>query len=388
MRGEDTRQAAIEYAWRTFASTTWPSRADATGVPIEAHNPERYGDFDDGALPAFVTWKTEVDLFPNLGGQALKWHSPDTAQTCKQSRARGMPVSATLQVDQSPLVDQEGEYVYYSIHFNQSFYGYIFDSAYHDARNWPAHGLNFPSGSPNQEPPAMTKFSWRDVTALSEEEQAPFFVIDGSIYDPASCAEFRKQCDCVPSQLALVGAHITTKLAGYQQWIWATFGHRGNLNTWDGEAPSFQAEPSEANPAAHPAYSYRPATTLIADPLPVNVVRIVPIPEAIQAENAYVAATFTKDTIWENYELTALQYPRDENRPAKDSIHGTGCDLLADGTITPSAASGDFDPPCGVSNVTMETYMPQSSCASCHAGAAAQRADYSYIVANNAALAQ
>lgn len=397
--GEGEPGIVAEYAWQAFVAMTWPAAAENPGVPLQPDNLAEYGVYPPGVLPKFMTWKRDVDLFPNLGGESLAWNAPPSASSCGEIPDPGFVVDRVAKGDDldigtivqagslSPLIDQESRYVYYSVHYDQTFYDYIHANGYYDMKNWPAEGLSFPAGQPGSPPSTMTKFSWRDVRGLPPEATENFFVQEGHVLDPASCGAGRQNCDCEPATFALVGAHLVTKLEGYSQWIWATFEHHGNLDSWKGQPPSFQSTPPAPNPSSHPAFNYQPTTFPLPDPEPVNVVRVVPVPSYAEAANLLFSSTVAAGTIWENYFLSAMQYPRNERALPEPNILGVGCRLQPDQSFTANLAGGDFFPACQVANPTMETYIPNSSCSSCHESARQTRADYSFSTAFNAALA-
>lgn len=251
----------------------------------------------------------------------------------------------------APLVDQNGNLVWYEVKVNDVYYDYVVKNKYYDSRYQPKSGIEFPAGS-NDGPgigAIRVKAAWMEVPNKADESR--FYMTTALTYD-------EKSGRCEAKRMGLVGLHVVQKTETFPRWVWATFEHVDNAPTQeeisDGSAAkkkwNFYDPKSNAVPNQKPV---APFTT------PVQVVRVLPV--STNTDNANVAfraamQSLRADNVWQNYMLVAAQW---------------------DG---PEFSSTNFQP-VFAANTTMETYLqdpiddPNSphGCMNCHNAFAASK---------------
>jgi len=116
-------------------------------------------------------------------------------------------------------------------------------------------------------------------------------------------------------------------------------------------------------------YSYAPDKIEPPQPLkpqpPVNVSRVTPV----QSDSIPVTRRYQQllnGTVWQNYELTGVQFPVNpmQNDQPQGNLKGNGQCYVAgtDHDTLPAFQLND----CYLANVTMETFVQSTSCATCH----------------------
>ena len=183
--------------------------------------------------------------------------------------------------------------------------------------------------------------------------------------------------ECATETVGLIGLHIAHKTEQFPEWVWATFEHVDNTPECKFSGGVFQTCEPQYDP--HRNYSFTKNGCSLADcPLnqkpsstddrtPVQVMRIVPLPEPVKQLNAKIHSTPpVKGTVWENYMLIDGQWPSvvgspeaGQPKPAAlaNSVMETyfqgetpltqtsscmGCHYLATGNPDSSAVSSDF----------------------------------------------
>ena len=128
------------------------------------------------------------------------------------------------------LIDQKGQWVYYTSSINKIFYDFVVKGGYYTQKgiqDAPA-AITYPNGA------LETKSSWRIAsikggpTYIPDAERS-YFTVDGAqicqAFDAKGCTSF------VTAKMALVGLHLAGVVKGHPEMIWATFEH--NLNAPD-----------------------------------------------------------------------------------------------------------------------------------------------------------
>lgn len=415
------------FAWQNFIALMWPAEPGSHGVPYRPEDPSVFGDYSDGRVPVWMTWKQSYDLFPGPGHEPVSWDAPNGApDVCRNLdpepgdhvfvRASKFDTVAD-EVNQAfggPLPDQTGLFTRYEVRMNRAEYDFVRDNGYYDKANWPTgSSIYLPASTADAVGSIEVKAAWRDLSRVPGEYHHRFFTTTALAVDPATCtgpdeAGQPTDCDCSEIEVGLVGFHVAHKTEEFPQWVWATFEQADNLGDdavtptppemipsyYDPEAYRKHPDVPRVNPAAHPGASREPAEGDY-DPTPINVVRLGQIPTTPTTSSGRDVSTVAlnelyrtgvlADSVWQHYFLVGSQWstlPAAPYENAQPSISPPdfGCE---DGAA-PLAGGMPF-PQCLLANVTMETYHQYDSCQNCHQGAQRAGADFSWILASRAA---
>jgi len=213
------------------------------------------------------------------------------------------------------------------------------------------------------------KAAWRE---LKDPEvaaaKARYYVIKARVQNPLN------NNVCEDRNMALVGFHIVQKTPLRPQWVWSSFEHVDNVpdpkEPHAGVSFSYNSNmpPQTLDPAA-------PTLTLsnppIADPSPVQVVRVLPIftPNTKDTNQRYQTALV--GSVWANYQLVVTQWPTKTLDPSVTPPD----DIPGDPFPAPTGS------PTSVGNTTMETYFQDSSsCMDCHDQARQIKTDFVWFI--------
>lgn len=381
--GSPSRADWLNLGWDTFVALSWP--AQSKGQPGQPNRKVSITDPQSASGPSvWSTYLAKEQTFLPKAADPGSWTKPTSVPATQD----GLPIldgfsktgpDADGEFDEAfsdaPLIDMQKNFVLYEIRLNQAEFTYVDVNQYYDADKqkasfktvsisfvgFPKTGLDITDPTtkkPVKLPPwaqqgaLEVKASWRILTGADDPtryytQKSYYQTPDGKVQGPAT--------------LGLVGLHILrlTPTTG-STWYWATFEQVDNLGE-SGHAASFSS-PNPPLPNAG-GYSYEPAAIeagkpLPADPTPVNVKRVYPIPADVQAANsAYQAAL--KGTVWQYYQLIDVQNPVPAGTPGAAPVP----------LNTTAFANTDH-----LANATMETYEqlqggmgpgPQS-CVNCH----------------------
>jgi len=202
-----------------------------------------------GKAPVLATWPGDQALFP-ASGDAQPWQTGEHRMRARQLRkGRGMPGLHPVDADQveeaaalTPLVDQRGRWLHFSVLVNQDEYEYIRCCELYrgGCYNQRMSGIDLPSSS------LELKLAWRVIetcdlpdspSPCTPEDASRFLTAPGEV-QPYSA---KLQDTPVKATLGLVGMHIVQKTPQNPGFLWATFEHRDN-------APDCPASGSPAQP--------------------------------------------------------------------------------------------------------------------------------------------
>jgi hypothetical protein len=325
-------------AWDTFIALNWPvpEQIVQRGVPDRQNI---IGGFvtsgGEGGKPkvsptgptVWETYKDTADIFlnppvkpaPFNAGESippsckpLAIASPQAARRTLWQNAKVSDVLRDFEqaFTMAPLIDQNGEKVWYEIKVNQAYYDYVVNNGFYDSRKQKGKVISFPASSndTDTEGAVKVKAAWKIIGVAGSkqpDDTKKFYTTDALIFDPQT-----KQCS--KQTVGLVGLHVTMKTKQLPQWMWATFEHVDN-------APDVQD--GKAAPVAGKQYNfYNPSCT--ACPLntppsktqpntPTQVGRLIPVASTSVAPNAsYQAAlkSLRADNVWQNYMLVDAQW--------------------------------------------------------------------------------
>jgi hypothetical protein len=396
------------FAWQSFIASNWPVAKGTRGVPDSI----RAIGATDAGMPVPVLWMTSKgisDVFLPKGAPPNgNWQTQVPIAACQSvpgydsatSYVLGMisktsPVAYT-ELNQAPfpgskqvvgpVIDQLGNYVRYDIRMSQSEFGYFMNFQYYNAANQIAAVTSNPITF--KAPPTSGQESYLNLPPYARygaiEYKASWRLLDPSVdavsrYFTTMAFIVNPDGKCEGPQLVgLTGLHILRLTPSTPTtWFWSTFEQVDNLTVPnppplrpDGKplTPSFGDGKTRVT-----GYSYTPAIITPGAPLPrqppVGVSRVTPIQDtSIPVTNSY--QQLLKGTRWENYQLIGVQFPVNalKNGEPQGDANGTGhCFVAGNNHDTmPKFQLND----CYLANVSMETYVQSTSCATCHSYAA------------------
>lgn len=258
-----------------------------------------------------------------------------------------------------PLIDQNGEFVYYEIMIDPNETGYLCQNNLYNINGQVAFSaaggkVVMPSGIDTTDWSGSfeLKIAWK-VLKPGVDDPSRFFTQDAYIKDEdANNKEITRKV-----KVGLVGLHIGHKSKSSPQWIWSTFEQIDNL---------------DVDPVAHPGLSPSftnpncPICTPNVLPVAINGVyprtpvqawRAIPIPGDKVALNAQVqAAMKAMGSVWQYYQLIDTQWPTSPGTPPSP------WNSLPNGVVNKPGGNAT---PVFLTNITMETYFQGPTAAAC-----------------------
>ena len=384
-----------QFSWRSFIALSWPADPMMPGVPLAPNNPNTFMTAPAGAPTVWESYASSYRLFgsgatmpPEFGtgpadGSPCGISAKSLRMVAKGTDVANDVVGEVNEAFSHPLIDQNLNYVFAEVRFNDIYYDFVSTNGYYLKKN--LFGAPQPLRMPQSDPSTgkigaiMIKAAWRQMTV--DDDISRYHVISATIVDPDT-----KDCSIV--RMGLVGLHIAQKTDLFPEWIWSSFEQVDNVKL--GPEPSADAKISFNNgrgtPATPKGWANRPNLVPPLEPkakrVATQVTRLNPIPttpegkSTVDQNSAY--ASLLAGTPWEHYQLVITQWPDDA---------GTFV-LPQDGGIYPRDSGGAF-PVNGATNTAMETYFQSqedaagsggNSCMSCHYTAGTS--DFSWILFN------
>lgn len=409
------------YSWQMFLALNWPVDPAWPGTSAAAGEPDRTAGLSSFGVPTSgepmtdaTVWQSFMPapgVFKTGGATPDPWGRTGTPPagctalgTSGGGHVRSLNVVAkaavhpvhgfnlstgteavisdeTLEATGNPLVDQDGNVVFFERLMGKAEYDYIVSNGLFDASNQEsvvnsAIGLVLPSGQlpakglTKPQPQAdlgafELKAAWRTLTHRPE-------LWDRYLTTTAYLTHPDGACD--EAVVGLVGLHIIHKTDSLPSFVWTTFEHVDNVPD-GGSAPgagySFNNGTNSPAPNVPPVCTGTGSGRTCDETTPVQVTRLVPTPQQLKTVNGDMQSFFATQTggqsVFQYYKLVNVLWPSSPNRtnPA-----GPGAKVpLSYGSFT-SAANAP------VANTTMETYVqygigspPNPSCNACHEGA-------------------
>ncbi len=396
-----------DFAWQSFVAANWPIANGVRGIPDENR---KIGASDLAGMPVPVVWMTSkgtkdvflpkgADPSPNWQTQvrvpacdSVPGYNPGSsyviAQVSKTSpQAYGAINQAAFPGSQQvigPLIDQAAKYVRYDIRMSQSEFQYFLHFKYYNATNQEA-AVTPPPGS-FQPPPRSGQESYLQNLPASArygtvEYKASWRLLDPKVdivsrYFTATAYIVNPDGKCFGPQLVgLTGLHILRLTSSTPAtWFWATFEQVDALtvpNPPPRRPDGRPLTPSFGNGQTFVSgYSYMPPPVDAGQPLPpprpVDVSRVTP-PQKVADDVTKVYQGLLAGTVFQNYQLVGVQFPVNPiNKDGKPEGDGKGIgQCFVAGTDHESLAKFQIND-CYLANVTMETYVQSTSCATCH----------------------
>lgn len=366
--------------WDTFIALNWPvpDPPSQRGVPDRQNVIGGFvtqGEGGTKTMPTgptvWETYKDTDDIYLNPPVRPTSFGTPERIPPACIVPARANPIAArrtlamTAKVSEVlsnfkeaftmfPLIDQNGQKVYYEVKVNRAYYDYVVNNQFYNSTMQKGKVISFPSSSDQtrDEPAIKVKAAWKLMGgpgSRQPDDPAKFYTTQALIYDP-------DKNTCVQKQVGLVGLHIVVKTKLLPQWNWSTFEHVDNApdvqsGPVSGKKYNFFSSQCAGCPLNKPPSPQRPD-------FPVQVVRMLPV--GVEAPNvAYQAAlkTLRPDNVWQNYMLVDSQWS---------------------GSRTPIGVPSQ---PKYLANTTLETYLQGAvddpvaphGCINCHGKYAAAK---------------
>jgi hypothetical protein len=382
-----TQPFVSELAWFTFIGLNWPAPADLKqrGVPDRQNVIGGYkaggGEGGGGSTmqtgpTVWETFKDSDDIFLNPPVRPRPFDAGESIPPPCLLKARANPAAARrtlvrtakasevlrgfIQATGQPLIDQNGQKVWYEVKVNRAYYDYVVNNRFYDSRYQTGANISFPSSSntTGDVPAIKVKAAWKvmgGAGSTQPDNPAQFYTTQAFVYDPGTG-------QCSVQTMGLVGLHVVMKTAQLPQWSWATFEHVNN------------APDQQPGPVAGVQYNFYnpkcpPATCPVNAPpssagstTPTQVMRVTPVSsDAPNAMFQTALKTLRADNVWQNYMLVDAQWS---------------------GTRTPLGVPSQ---PQFLANTTMETYVQGPTgtdstphgCINCH-GKFAQSTDLDF----------
>lgn len=376
------------YSWQMFFALNWPT--DANGRPAPKLNAQSFGP------PKWSWWHTSPQIFradgatptacktprqlsapkPDLSKPLFKGlgRFPAGAAAADPQRNRFLGIISAVgnvhvntdlsdiqQAFTGPLIDQNGEFVYYEIIIDPNEVDYLCANQLYNINGQVAFSaaggkVQMPSGLDDVDFSGAfeLKIAWKVLG--KNDDPSRFFSMDAYIKDEsADNSELDRQV-----KVGMVGMHIAHKSASSPQWIWSTFEQVDNLATNPVSHP--QLSPNFHNPNCEVcAVNVQPVAGSdgVYPRTPVQALRSVPIPDDKLALNAQVRAAMAKaGSVWQYYQLIDTQWPTQPDVPPADPS----------GALPAAVAnkSGGNATPVFLTNITMETYFQGGNTLGCN----------------------
>ena len=395
-----------QLAWQSFVAANWPVADGARGLP---DSKQTIGAADKKTgLSVPVVWMTSKgvnDVFlPKGAAPDSDWQSQAGVAACRSlpgynsatSYVLGMisktsPVEYT-EINQAefpgsqqvvgPLIDQAANYVRYDIRMSQSEFEYFLNYKYYNAANQIAAVTSTPITFVS--PPRSGQESYLKLPQSARygtvEYKASWRMLDPKVdivsrYFTAMAFIVNPDGKCFGPQLVgLTGLHVLRLTPSTPAtWFWATFEQVDNLSVPN--PPPLRPDGKPLTPTLGDGetyvkgYSYTPTVVAPGQPLPpqppVGVSRLTPIQDnTVAITQAY--QRLLAGTAFQNYELVGVQFPVNpmQNGQPQGKGQGAGQCYVAgtDHDTLPAFQLND----CYLANVSMETFVQSTSCATCH----------------------
>jgi hypothetical protein len=348
--------------WNTFIAVNWPAPAtiDQRGVP-DRQNVIGGLKFGTEGMPkvsptgpvVWETYKNSEDIFLNPPNKPTSFDTPQTVPALCKAAAEKNPLAAlhvlhatTQAFTSKPLIDLNGQKVWYEVRLNRAYYDYVVNNGFYNSKNQNGKKINFPSaGNTNLTAPVVKiKAAWKIMGP--GDVQSRFYVVPALINDPATKT-------CTEQTVGLVGLHVVQKTQQFQQWAWATFEHADNAPDTTGPVAGVHynfnnpsCPTAQCPPNTYPMPSGKGSPTQVVREVPINSTA-APVNAAFQT----ALKSLRSDNVWQYYMLVDSQW----------------------GPLDPPKIGTPIQPNY-LSNTTMETYLQSPTddpirphgCINCH----------------------
>jgi len=378
------------FSWETFIAINWPS--------ADGENPDSTMCFDGPKKAVWEGWMPSHRIFKENGDAPDEWPYESSNSQIDELRVFGkvnlglddLSNMDSVDADNYPVIDKNGNYVLYEIYYNKEAYNYILDGKLYSkagqkefVKTWPdvTSGLTvfttdstgrtdtmniekeymrayFPIGNIKdsievvKEGNNIKTYSFSTGTGAMIIKTA--WVILNSDEDHSSFYTRNINAGNRAIKIGLVGMHMAHKIAESTQWVWSTFEHKSNApDMVDGNVSfklsnyTFFDEKNDVFSLYNkpPEVRYQPDKS---ERKSTQVVRLLPSQKnTMQVDRFFneLIQRSNESSVWLNYRLVGTQWPLNP-------------DLFT---------SGSMYQPQLLGNAILETYQQgESSCMGCH----------------------
>jgi hypothetical protein len=376
-------------AWQMFLALQWPTNNQ--GQPAPKLTDTAFGE------PHWTLWHNSSSIFQTdgskpaaCGGGALRamaltrdlskpvskglmafspaattGTNPRTTRFLGVISAVGeLNVSKLSEIGQAfsgPMIDQNGEFVFYEIMIDPNEVGYLCDNGLYNINGQVAFSkgggtVDMPWGTPAADWSGAyeLKFAWKIIGP--KDDASRFYTTPAVVMDQGPNGQPIERKVTV----GLVGMHIGHKSETSPQWIWATFEQVDNLAVDNVAHPTLNASFFDPNcPICTVNQQPQPGANGVYPRIPTQAWRTIPIPPDKQRLNQEAQAVLGKmGSVWQYYQLIDTQWPTSPKTPPASP---TG-PLPNPVTNKP----GGNPTPAFLTNITMETYFQGGNEAACN----------------------
>ena len=385
-----TRQADANcFAWQEFLALNWAASSTQRGQPNTSAPATAFGTANDQSATVWETYKESDEVFLVDAKNPGPWnYASNGGPTVKvlggmQNETSPEPPLDLSDIGQasagSPwLTAQSGILTLYERRMNEDEYNYIVQNKLYNAtvqqKFVVSPGLSLPDGTTGSAAygptgSIETKAAWLELPNAADW---PRFKISKAVVTYPG----QKPKTVV---VGLTGLHIIHKTALGQQFIWATFEHRENApDATEVANKTFKPPYTYFNPNCDPATDHYKCEAN-ANPTTFNGGKNNPYTAPIQAVRNTPIPTRANDNVvglneyvWQ--QVIAKQNPKSVflNYALVNTLWSNQNTVVPAGSRTPLVAAqlspgADQEP---VANTTMETYVQNLTCLTCHASAA------------------
>ncbi|ASF48013.1 cytochrome c family protein [Methylovulum psychrotolerans] len=394
------------FAWSEFVSLNWPTSGTGFGDPGDTAPVQWQSYMDagllfpsDGSTPP--PWGSQPALPENCASQAKLTASSKRMRVFSMTGKTDSPFSTGQAAPQNApnwLGAQNGSNAWYEITVSQDEYNYVVNNGLYNA-NTQASYVNNGQGSPVVLPKGCStelgqtcpngsmlgavemKAAWMEAPDYgSNPKWSRYKITEGLVIDPSTQ-------QCRQTNLALVGLHILHKTTNQPTWVWATFEHIDNVPTANVQAPSGGYNFYNANcqtqtlsvPAACTTQGGSGTVPVTVSctanqsppyylgqgcpkPVPIQVTRTTQLDSNAQTANQTVQNGIRQNypnSVWQYYQLVDVLW---STNPTQDPSKPYA---VPHPLTSMTSGSGGL-----VANTTLETYVQNTTCTSCHEYAA------------------
>jgi hypothetical protein len=406
----DARPFFDHFSWQSFIALNWPALPEQRGVADRPNDPAVFTGASPGATVVWGTYKEAFELFGQGDQRPTPWSSWDVPVNPCGSAGYGKKVMLMANkggslldgVDEAfsfPLIDQNHNYAYTEVRFDQPQYDFIRGKD-DDPKSWLYLAKNLTqaqiAGKGAIQMPASTKdqlgsimgsimlkATWREM--VDADDPSRYYVIEAQLLDPDNQT-------CRVTKMGLVGFHIVQKIDEFPEWIWSSFEQVDNVERGPGASATTPISFNNGtdSPATTGGWANRPNHKVppllpVDQRTPAQITRFNPIPDTPAGASTVVLnqlyQALLSGTVWQHYQLVITQWPASPENPFV---------LREDGGIYPQDAGGAF-PPSGCTNTALESFLQSptdaqgpggsvggNSCMGCHYQAGS--ADFSFVL--------
>jgi hypothetical protein len=218
-----------------FSSPSLPSDVTTTDCGFQQFSWQSFAALVLGQVnsnPLFESYMQSQGVFVSSTSTPVSYGSqPSVPSDCSGSGATLLLTqidntdadSSVLEAqDVQPLVDQNGNWVHYGIHMNETVYNYLVYCNLWQGGCFNSAGSNilFPA-STSLGNSIVIKTAWKVMT--SSDNSANYITTTAAVSPTGPT-----NSGCTTVTVGLVGMHIATKTPTQAEWIWSTFEHRNN----------------------------------------------------------------------------------------------------------------------------------------------------------------